>query len=150
MALLYHNHEDVVAVRSEILTYGVSDFTTQMEEAEAIVNRALDSKWYRSNAENFGLDWRETPFDTALMLEVSIEQVKRSCVYKSLQLIYLLLAKESPEPDGFERNSSTFKKLYAEEITEVLTAGIDYDWDQDDEISDSESKIPEIRRLYRV
>lgn len=150
MALLYHDHEDLTAVRSEILHYGVSDFTPQMEEAEDIVNRALDSRWYRSNAENYGVDWRDAPFDTANMLASSKLQVKRACVYKSLQLIYLLLAKESPEADGFERNSATFKKLYAEEINEVLTAGIDYDWDEDDEIDPGEAKIPQVRRLYRV
>ena len=150
MALLYHDHDDLVDVRSEILKYGVSDYTIQMEESERIVNRALDSRWYRSNAENYGIDWRETPFDTDKMLASSIEQIKRACVYKSLQLVYLLLAKESPEPDGFERNSETFKKLYADEINEVLTAGIDYDWDEDDEIASSEADIPQVRRLYRV
>lgn len=148
MALLFHDDDDLIAVRSDIFNYGETDFEDQMTEAESVVARALDSRWYRANAENYGLDWRENPFDTALLLDTT--QVKRSCVYKSLQLIYLLLAKESSEPDGFERNSSTFKKLYAEEINDTLTAGIDYDWDESGDSTADETKIPQVRRLYRV
>lgn len=148
MALLFHDDDDLIAVRSEIFNYGETDFEDQMTESEDVVIRALDSRWYRANAENYGVDWREAPFDASLLLTPA--QVKRSCVYKSLQLIYLLLAKEMSEPDGFERNSSTFKKLYAEEINDVLTAGIDYDWDESGDLTADETKIPQVRRLYRV
>jgi hypothetical protein len=148
MALLFHDDDDLIAVRSEIFNYGETDFEDQMQESEDMVIRALDARWYRSNAENFSLDWREDPFQTDLMLDVT--EVKRVCVYKSLQLIYLLLAKEMAEPDGFERNSATFKKLYAEEMNEVLTAGISYDWDESGDETYDETKIPAVRRLYRV
>ena len=148
MALLFHADDDLVAVRSEIFNFGKTDFKDQMTESESIVIRALDARWYRSNAEDFALDWREDPFQAGLLLDTT--QVKRACVYKSLQLIYLIFAKESPEPDGFERSSNTFKKLYAEEINDVLTAGIDYDWDESGDETYDETKIPVVRRLYRV
>lgn len=148
MAILFHEDDDLIAVRSDIFNYGETDFDDQMEESESVVIRALDARWYRANAENYGIDWRETPFNTDNVLTSS--QIKRACVYKSLQLIYLLLAKEMSEPDGFERNSSTFKKLYAEEINDVLTAGIDYDWDESGDLTADETKIPQVRRLYRV
>jgi len=148
MALVFHDDDDLIAIRSDIFNYGETDFEDQMTEAERVVIRSLDSRWYRANAENFGIDWRDTPFDSSKVLNV--DQVKKACSYKSLQFIYLFLAKESPEPDGFERNSKNFQKLYAEEMNELLTAGIDYDWDDSGDLSADEIKIPQVRRLYRV
>ena len=148
MALLYHGDKDITAVRSKIFSYGEKNLTDQMLEAERIINRTLDSRWYRANAENNGVDWRETPFDPEKVATAS--QLKRAAVYKSLQLIYMYLAKESPEADGFERNSKNFQRLYADEINEVLNAGIDYDWDGSDDLSSEEKSLPRIRRLRRV
>jgi len=148
ISLLYHSQSDLDDIRPDILSYGVDDFTERMEESEAIINRTLDSRWYRNVAADAGLDWRATPFDPELVLTVS--QITRLACYKSLELIYLFLMKEALEPDAFERQMETFKKLYKDELSEVLTAGIDYDFDQSGEIEPDESSIPTVRRLKRV
>lgn len=148
MALLFHSEDDLVEVRPDILSYGVSDFEPQMEESEAIINRTLDSRWYRTVANEHGLVFRETPFDPTLLLNADT-QIKRLACYKSLQLCYLHLMKEAPEPDAFERQMNTFKKLYADELVEVLAAGLDYDWDSSGAIDSGERAEPVIRRLQR-
>lgn len=149
MALLFHGDEDLTEVRPDILSYGITDFDVQMEESESIINRTLDARWYRNVADDFGLNWRVTPFKPALLLNGGV-QLNRLATYKSLQLIYLFLMKESPEPDAFERQMDTFKKLYKEELNEVLNAGVDYDFDEDGEIAAGENILPKIRRLIRV
>lgn len=120
-----------------------------MDESEDIILRTVESRWYRNLASSYGLDWRSTPFNSDLMLNADT-QLKRAAVYKSLELIYLFLMKESPEPDAFERQVKLFAGRYKDEIGDVLTAGIDYDWDEDDEIAAGENILPRIRRLHRV
>jgi len=149
MALLYHSDDDLVEIRPDILSYGVTDFEVQQTESETIINRTLDAQWYRNVALNSGLNWRETPFDATLILHGE-EQLGRLACYKSLQLIYLYLMKEAIEPDAFERQMNTFKKLYQEELSEVLNAGIDYDFSGDGTIAADESSLPVVRRLVRV
>ncbi len=149
MALLYHGDEDLIEIRPDILSYGITDFDVQMQESEDIINRTLDARWYRNVADDFGLNWRITTFDPELALNGAV-QLKRLACYKSLQLIYLHLMKEAIEPDAFERQMDTFKKLYKEELNEVLNAGIDYDFDDDGSIAAGENILPKIRRLVRV
>jgi hypothetical protein len=147
MALVFHNNEDLVEYRPNIFNYGVEDFTTQMEEAEAIISRAVDAKWYRNRATDYGLDWRVTTFDINKLVP---SQLRRLAVYKSLSLIYLILMKDAANPDIFERQSETFKKMYTDELKEVLDSGLDYDWDEDSSISAGENIQPRIRRLMRM
>ena len=149
MGLLFHNEDDMVEVRPNILLYGVTDFEPQMQESEDIIKRVLDSKWYRARATDEKINYTSTPFNAELLLSADT-QLKRLAVYKSLQLCYLHLMKESPEADGFERQMGTFKKLYAEELAEVLSSGLDYDWDESGTIEAGENIQPQIRRLQRV
>ncbi len=146
MALLYHDEDDLIEVQPDIYNFGVDDYEPQMLESEEIVNRALDSRWYRGVARNYGVDFRETPFEPA---KVTTSQVRRLATYKSLDLIYMSLAKIKPEADGFERLSDRFNKRYREELSDVLNAGIDYDWDASDDISSDERAQPKVRRLVR-
>ena len=120
-----------------------------MEEAEDIINRTIDSQWYRNNALNYSVDWRSTPFDSTLLLNADT-QLRRLATYKSLQLIYLYLMKESKDPDPFERQKDTFKRLYQDELNDVLKAGLDYDWNETGSLDSSERFLPSIRRLYKV
>lgn len=146
MALLYHDEDSLTKIRPNILSKGVSDFEDQMLEAEAIVNRRIEADWYRGNAAEYGVDFRNTPFDTSLLTASQLEKVS---AYKSLQLIYMYLMKDSSEEDGFERQSKLFEKLYDKEMLEVLNVGLDYDWDDDDTVEGGEKLQPRIRRLKR-
>lgn len=149
MTLYFHGDDDLTEIRPDIFSYGYTDFENQMQESEDIISRTIESKWYRTRAEEVGVDWRSTEFDRTLLLEAST-QLRRVASYKSLELIYLFLMKEAPEPDAFERQMNTFKKLYNEEIQEVLDSGLDYDWDESGGIDPGENKLPRIRRLHRV
>jgi len=148
ITLYYHGATDLTDIRPEILNYGVTDFSERMEESESIINRALDAKWYRKVAAEAGVDYTETPFDPELVISAS--QLTRLACYKSLELIYLHLMKEFPEPDAFERQMGIFAKLYKDELAEVLLAGISYDFDESGDISSDERSLPVIRRLVRV
>jgi hypothetical protein len=143
----YSTDEDIKKIRPNVLQLGVSDWLNQHEDAFAIINRALIGKWYKAISAEYCIDWRVTEFDPDL---VDIDQVKRLSSYKALELLYLYLMKDSPEPDGFEREVSLFRSRYNSELLEVLAIGINYDWDDSGTVEADEKYQPQIRRLQRV
>lgn len=142
------DNSDLDKVRPDILLQGVTDWADQIAEATSIINRALEARWYRQAAKNAGLDPREYPYDQNLLLN-SETQLTRLAVYKTLELGYLYLMKDAPDPDAFERETKVFKTMYANELAEVLGAGLDYDWDETGDIAYTEKNIPVMRRLKR-
>ena len=143
----YTTDDDLITIRPNIIQLGVSDWQFQHIEAFKMINRALIGKWYKSVAAEYGVDFRETEFDPDL---VDIEQVKRLSACKTLELCYLYLMKDSPEPDGFEREMKIFRECYNSELAELLAIGLNYDWDEDDVIEGEEKYQSRIRRLQRV
>lgn len=145
----YCTEDDLKKIRPNIMEFGVKDWSDQINEAGDIIDRVLETRWYRRLAEENGLDWRVISFDRLLLLNASTELVRLGC-YKTLELCYLFLMKHSQEADAFERQRGLFSKLYSGELKDVLDAGFDYDWDQSGAIDPGESKIPQVRRLVRV
>lgn len=144
----YSTDEDLTKIRPKIMDYGIVAWDNQRTDAETAIDRLLDRQWYRPEATHLGVNWREYPFDAALMLNAVI-QLKTLSSYKTLELAYLYLMKDAPEPDAFERQHELFKKLFATELREVLATGIDYDWDENDELAAVEKIRPVQRRLKR-
>lgn len=144
---VYSNDEDLQRIRPNILQFGVADWTDQHEEAFRQINRALISRWYRQAVADRNIDYRETEFDPD---NVDISQVLRLSCYKTLELAYLYLMKDAPDPDAFERQMKLFQKLYFNELDEVLAIGINYDWDEDNSIASDEKYDVPNRTLLRM
>lgn len=145
----YCANSDLIVVRPKILSYGVSDWADQIAEATSIINRALETRWYRQACNEYEVDYREIPFDADLLLSAST-QLTRLGVYKTLQIAYTYLTKDSPTDDGFRKQAEYFQKEYATELNEVLAQGLDYDWDESGALYYTEKRMPSMRRLQRV
>ena len=143
----YSVDADLVKIRPNILGFGIESWKDQHIEATSYINRILESRWYKEVASNNNVDWRVTAFDSD---KVDASQVKQVACYKTLELVYLYLMKDSPDADGFEREMKIFQKLYATEIDLVLSLGVNYDWDDDDTIQQDERLQPRFRRLVRA
>ena len=147
MAVTYYStDDDLVKIRPNILDLGVSSWEEQHLEAFAIINRALISRWYKVIAAEHGVNWWETEFEPD---QIDVSQLLRLSCYKTLELAYTFLMKDGPDPDGFERNAKTFGKKYNEELKEVLSIGVTYDWDVDSEYDTEEKYETAPRRIYR-
>lgn len=146
--MTYSVDVDLIKIRPNILDLGVPDWSDKHDESFTIINRTLIYKWYKTVAYGMGIsDWRATEFDPE---RIDSDQVNRLSCYKALELIYLYLMKDSPEPDGFEREMKLFRGLYNNELKELFAIGINYDWDKDDTIDASDEKyIPSRRELVR-
>lgn len=143
----YSTDEDLLEIRSNILSLGVDSWEEQHQKAFGIINRAIINKWYKEAAKDYSLDYRDAEFSPDLVEEGFLTEL--SC-YKTLELIYLQLMKDSPQQDGFGRNREIFRDLYNEELREILASGISYDWDGDSSIVDTEKYQRVPRRLTRV
>jgi len=131
-----------------LLPTGQLDWSNQRTEAEWEINRALEARWYRDASAERGLDWQNTPFDAALVL--TTEQLKRWSCYLTLAKIYELLSKDAAEPDAFERLAEKYEKKATDEGREVLSYGIDYDWDESGTIEATEKEQRVHRALVRM
>lgn len=144
----YCTEDDIEKIRPKIMSLGVDGWDDQIADADSIIDRALETRWYRRAAGEQGIDFRTTEFDRTKLLNAATE-CTRLGVYKTLQLSYLHLMKDSPEADAFERQAKTFANLYAVELAEVLGTGLSYDWDGSGALADTEKHIPVKRRLAR-
>jgi len=143
----YSTDADLQAIRPNIMQLGVNDWTVQHRKAFEKINKTLNRRWYKVAASEYSLDYRDTLFNPDLVEQGTLLEL--SC-YKTLELAYLYLMKDSPEPDGFEREMHLFRKLYNQELEELLSVGISYDWDGSGSVLDTEKfhRVP--RRLTRV
>jgi len=152
----YCTEDDMVKVRANIMDLGVASWEDQLTEAKAVIDRAIEVRWYRQAVKDYGsergptrhIDYREYPFDPDLMLNAGT-QLTRLAVYKTLQLAYMFLATDAPEPSAFERQAKTFESMYSTELSDVLAQGIDYDWDGSGALDYTEKRTPSMRRLSR-
>ena len=144
--MTYCADSDLLLYRPNILSLGVSDWEDQRTEAYTLINRIINKRWYKFAAVEMGYDPDLTEFDPTSVLDDSLKRLE---CYKTLELAYMHLMKDSPKADGFERNMVLFSRKYGEELDNILAIGLDYDWDGDDEIDTEEKLIPAPRRLYR-
>ena len=144
----YCSEADLVEERSNIMQYGVVSWDNKIDQAVQIIDEDLDLRWYRGVASDFGVDWREYPFDNDLLY--SSPRIKRLAVYKTLELIYRYLMKDAPpDQDAFSHQSKTYGKLYETELKSLIESGIDYDWDASGGLTYEETKQQGQRRLTR-
>jgi hypothetical protein len=129
---------DLEKIRPNISALGGdgATFADQITEADSFVNRELE-RWYETVAPDHDIDPYSTPFSSDQMPDDGL-QVKRAACYKALELIYLYLSNDTPDPDGFMRQSDHFAKKYSDEIRTTLSLGIKYDWDDDGVVDEGE------------
>lgn len=144
--MTYCTDSDLVKYRPNILTLGVASWEDQREEAYALINRVIQARWYRKVAPEMGYDPNVTLFDPT---QIRTGTLTRLECFKTLELAYMLMMKDSPEADGFERNMKTFRNQYNEELELVLAVGIDYDWSDSNSFDDDELYLRAPRRLVR-
>jgi len=142
----YCTDDDMVRYRPNILMLGVDSWEEQREQAYADINRVLQARWYRHAAPEMGYDPGITIFDPTLIREDSLTTL---ATFKSLEYAYMLLKKDGPDPDGFERFEKSFRNRYNEELEMVLAVGLDYDWSDSGTFDDDEVYIRITRRNVR-
>jgi len=142
----YCEDTDLLKYRSNILKLGVDSWEDQRKEAYSIINRLLVARWYNQAAKTQGVDPTLTFFDPTKVEEGFLKRLE---CFKTLEFAYMILMKDSPEEDGFERNMALFARQFGAEFDSVIGMGLTYDWSGDGNTDTEEVKIRAPRRLLR-
>lgn len=145
--MAYSTDADLIKIRPNIMALGVDDWSDMHNRAKTQIDQVLIARWYKTAASEHSLDYRDTEFDSDLVEDGILLDL--SC-YKTLELAYMYLMKDSPEPDGFERQMKLFRTLYNQELERLLAIGIGYDWAGDGAVTDTDKYLRVPRRLTRV
>lgn len=117
----YATNDDLIQMVPTILDHGVEDFTDELTEATADVNRAIEIEWMKRDFNNGSGNLR---FDATLL---DATQWKRATVYRALaNFILPRLSPFRPE-DSFMLQMKHYRESYAEEMAAEFARGIRYD-----------------------
>lgn len=146
----YATNEDLMdLVGTTIFDHGVEDFTDELTKAEADVKRYIEVHWFK---ETYAIKRKlvgstaGAVFDASLLTEA---QWKHSTIY--LAMYKYILPRLSPfrGDDSFSNQISFYKERYFEEIKEEMAKGVEYDSNNDGNITESEKHTHRKDRVYR-
>jgi hypothetical protein len=143
----YSTDDDLLEIRRDILSLGISDWDLQHEQAKTFIDRDLETRWYRKEALNRGVDYNTDRYSNLLLLDTT--QLTRLSCYKVLELAFLFIGHEY-EADPSAKKSDMFAKLYNDEFDRVIDFGLQYDWDEDSSLDDYEDLRGSARTLTRI
>lgn len=144
---------DLIKYQPDILTFGIDEFTDEHAKARNdILRRLRDEWWVRSrNVTNFDIS-RSLPSLEMIDARLTESQFERCAVYRVLSEYALpMLTKWNNEgsEDRFQVMMMHYRKKYDEEFNSILRDGVDYDFDNDGVVEDTEKQPFHTRRIIR-
>ena len=146
----YATNSDLLDYVPTIFEHGVEDFTSELSQATADVQREIETDWFNPRFSNdYDLFGRSTQVKMDVT-KLQSAQWKRSTIYRALYA-YILprLSPFLPDGDAFQTQISFYKSRYNEEIKAEIEVGVEYDYNGDDTITDDEIYRVRQDRLYR-
>lgn len=147
---------DIQIYQPDIAEYGITDFDTQLQQAENDVIRQIREEWWERYRHT--VRYKDITKVTSLELDsgkLTNSQWTRSVVYKALSDYILPMLTKWKDPQGgdgadtFQVKMDYYRKKYNEEFQAVLRDGVDYDEDDSGTISESEKEPIHHLRLVR-
>lgn len=145
--------DNLLEYQADILDFGIDDFDAYHTKAREDILRKLRSEWWvRSrNMTNFDIS-RSLPsleMDTTRLTE---SQFTRCAVYRVLSeyaLPQLTKWNSDGDEDKFQIMMMHYRKKYDEEFTAILLDGVEYDYNNDNTVTESEKQPFHTRRMVR-
>jgi len=147
---------DIQVYQPDIAEYGITDFDTQLQQAENDVIRQIREEWWERYRHT--VRYKDITKVTSLELDsgkLTNSQWTRSVVYKALADYILPMLTKWKDPQGgdgadtFQVKMDYYRKKYNEEFQAVLRDGVDYDEDDSGTVSESEKEPIHHLRLVR-
>jgi len=147
---------DMTDYQPDILTYGTTDFDTQLQFAEDDVLRQVREEWWERYRHT--VRYKDITKVTTLEMDnskLTAAQWKRATIYRGLsEYIYPILSKFK-DPDGgdgkdaFQNRMDFYRQKYNEEFQAILRDGVEYDEDSSGTVQASEKEPIHTLRLER-
>lgn len=146
----YATNADLVDVQPSIINHGITDFTDQLTEAEADVNRHIEIEWFnKSFRQGFNAIGRAigSEFDATLLTG---SQWQRATIYRALYAHILpLLSPYAVGGDTFREMMDYYRNRFHEEMNAEIAKGVEYDANNDGSVSRSEVHKVAHGRIFR-
>jgi hypothetical protein len=145
--MAYATFDDLKQVEPTIDQYGVLDWDAELARSETEINRVLKVRWYQAYQKSHP-NLINIAFDTTLL---TATQFTQATIYHSLayHIAPKLTQFSGGEPDKFQVMMDYYSKRFEHEMDLILREGVEYDINDDNTISISESAAVTSLRLKR-
>lgn len=145
--------DNLLEYQSDILDYGIDSFDAYHAKAREDILRKLRSEWWvRSrNMTNYDIS-RSLPSLEMDADRLTESQFTRCACYRVLSeyaLPQLTKWNADGDEDKFQIMMMHYRKKYDEEFSAILLDGVEYDYNNDDTVTESEKQPFHTRRLVR-
>ena len=137
--MAFSTDSDLTAIQPDILSLGISDFSAEHAKAEADIKREIRSKWWPRTGYKGEMD------DTLL----TDSQWTRANAYLVLWKYALPQLTNWVDGDRFREMISFYRDLHSQEMESVFNDGVEYDFNEDGTIQNSEKDLTFEGRLTR-
>ena len=101
--------------------------TEILSQVDTIMDREIDIRWYRREAEEHSLDWRGTAayrFDRDLL---TIAPFAKAASYLAAHLAYTANLTANPDCAVLE-TAKLYRSMFNDELESVFHEGVEYEW----------------------
>ena len=147
----FATNEDLVEYYPNAMNHGIGDWTAELGQAQTDVETLIKSRWFNKEFDSSSARYRVTggfpQYNPALLTE---SQWTRATCFRALAC-YILpkLSTFRPEGDSFREQLNFFQSRFEEEFNLQLGAGVEYDVNDDNTVSEGERFEVNSLRLYR-
>lgn len=147
----YATDNDLLEYEPTIKEFGIIDFSDLHSKTTADIQRLLRIEWWAKVSRSYS--GRALFATTNLEMDTTklqAAQFKRAAVFHTLAYyIFPRLTQHSAEPDRFRMMIDFYKSKFREEFDLILQDGVEYDFDSDGTVEDSEKQPEHFGRLVR-
>lgn len=147
----FATNEDLVDYYPTAMDHGVADWTAELTQAQEDVETLIKSRWFNKEFDSGSARYRVVGgFPTYDPTKLTESQWTRATCFRALAC-YILpkLSTFRPEGDAFREQLNFFQSRFEEEFNLQLGAGVEYDVNDDNTISEGERFQVDQMRLYR-
>lgn len=137
--MAFSTDSDLTAIQPDILSLGITDFSAEHAKAEADIKREIRSRWWPRTGYKGEMD------DTLL----TDSQWTRANAYLVLWKYALPQLTNWVDGDRFREMISFYRDLHSQEMESVFNDGVEYDFNEDGTIQNSEKDLTFEGRLTR-
>jgi len=137
--MAFSDDSNLVELVPDILDFGITSFSDEHPRAQADIEREIRNQWWHRK----GIAGEMDPS------YLTDSQWTRSASYLVLWKYALPQLTNWVDDDRFLAMIDFYKARYGEEIDAVFQDGIEYDADNDGQVTDKEKEIVAINRLNR-
>ncbi len=145
--MAYATFDDLKQVEPTIQDYGVLDWDVELARSETEINRVLKVRWYLAY-QKAHTNLINVAFDATLLTSTQFTQ---ATVYHALayHIAPKLTQFSGAEPDKFQVMMDYYSKRFEHEMDLILREGVEYDIDNNNTLTLSESSSVTSLRLKR-